>query len=181
MKNKTIVVALLLLSSAALSQNTVFRLHPVVGDTIDQTEKSAYLLFSQLVDSSFKEGWIGQTGTSFVLHACLTSGTVTLPLDTATLAEYKSHVEKLSAYYASLAESSTDDAARSLAVKDPSSSGEKRGYQLTDEMWNKIKKDANRHAQLSHSADIQGLTGRAKEDYINTAGQIDIRIDAGKK
>lgn len=170
---------LLLTAIFATAQQKPVVLHPVVGDTIDRTEKTAYLLFPQFADSVFGYAWIEDMGGNFVLHARLTDHVILVPFDTLQMAEYRMHVEKLSAWYASQAQDLPADSTISLVVK--KRAGEKQNYELTEEMWRKIKKEANHYAELSHQADMQGLSGRAREDYINTSGTTEIRFDAGKK
>lgn len=179
-KNLKLLLASLLFSFCVQAQPVI--LHPVVGDTIDLTEKRAYLLFPQFADSTFQYAWIEEKTGTFNLHACLKGGTVTSVMDTVEMDEFKMHIEKLSVYYASQGKpDSTTNKSGSIVIKNKPSGDDKRSYDLTPEMLDKIKREARRYAALNHEAQMQGLTGRAKDDYINTAGHMEITIEAGKK
>jgi len=175
----------LLFSSIVCSlsiQAQIVILHPVVGDTIDLTEKKAYLLFPQFADTIFHQAWIEKRDGILDLHTNLKGEIIVNVIDSIEIAEFKMHIEKLSAYYASQGQSdSIYGLPGSLIIRNKTAIGERKSYELSPEMMDKIKRDARRYAELNHEAQMQGLTGRAKEDFINTAGHMEIRIEPHKK
>lgn len=182
MKSKKLMLLLTSVVYSLSFQAQTIILHPVVGDTIDLTEKKAYLLFPQFADSSFQHAWIEKKDGIMNLHSCLKGEIVTSVIDTLEMAECRMNIEKLSAFYASQGQTdSTTNLSGSIIIKNKTTVSEKRNYELSPEMMDKIKREARRYAELNHEAQMQGLNGRAKEDYINTAGHMEIRIETGKK
>lgn len=178
MKLFLLSAALILGSFLGWSQPELVRLHPVVGDTVDQSEKIAYLLFSEFPDSVFRAGWLERAGEGYNLHVVALTDTTCLRLDTLQFAQYRMHVEKLSVWYASK-EGNTEPVDQPSMIV--SEKREKLSYKLSSEVLARIRKEASHYSALSHQADMQGLTGRAREDYINTGGSIEIRIDGERK
>lgn len=179
--NRLKLIFSFIVCSLSIQAQTVI-LHPVVGDTIDLTEKKAYLLFPQFADSIFHQAWIEKKDGILNLHTTMKGEVIVSVIDTIEIAEFKMHIEKLSAYYASQGHSdSIYGTSGSIVIRNKTGTDEKRSYELSPEMMDKIKRDARRYAELNHEAQMQGLTGRAKEDFINTAGHMEIRIEPHKK
>lgn len=83
------------------SQNKIYVLHPLVGDTIDNKEKLNYFLFKNINDSDFKYGVITHTKDEYLIKVCTTNNSVsTIRIDSLELKQYVEKLDKVAAYYA---------------------------------------------------------------------------------
>ncbi len=55
---KLVFIALMFISFINLSSQNIVQLHPMVGDTINSTEKMVFYLFSEIKDGDFFQGII---------------------------------------------------------------------------------------------------------------------------
>lgn len=84
------------------SQDSIFRLHTAVGDTIDKHEKNDFDLFPEFKNSDFKFGIIYSNGETKNLKVYTQNDSATVKqLDPAKLAEYQSNIDKLLILYSS--------------------------------------------------------------------------------
>lgn len=57
-----------LLTIKGFTQNSVFVLNPLVGDTIHQKDKVEYYLFPEINDSIYRYGYIKQNGDIYTIY-----------------------------------------------------------------------------------------------------------------
>ena len=77
-----------------ISQDSLFILHPILGEVIDKNEKKDYLLFPEIADSIFNYGYIQHAGNKYCLNSYLLSDSLlSRIIDTAEIQQYKINVE----------------------------------------------------------------------------------------
>lgn len=89
---KIILLAFLLCTGFVFSysQNSIFRLHAAVGDTIDKKEKTDFDLFPELKNSDYKFGIIYSCGETKKLYVdTQTDSVIVQQLDSSIIAEYQ--------------------------------------------------------------------------------------------
>lgn len=82
------------------AQKIVYILHPLVGDTIDQSEKKKYYLFSEIADSVYQSGFIYQEKDKKFLDVVLADkSSYTFSVNDSLLEQYFLRIKKLNAFY----------------------------------------------------------------------------------
>lgn len=168
MNRSTILFITLILSLSGFSQEQLFVLHPVVGDTINQTEKMDYLLFPDIDHSDFKYGYIAQLTDGYFIHSFTWNDSViTRQLDPTEMKQYRDNIDKLSAYFSNKAKQDSVKNAQKLTLDLNSTSPQQFNGKIvgTDDeerimdqvrQTNRLKDDAERHKHVMEGNDIFG-------------------------
>ena len=83
-----------------LSQNTIYQLHELVGDTIDIQEKIAYHLFSEFSDAAYNYSYISQEGISFKLITHFTNDSIyTKTVNKKDMEGFSLRIQKFGEFY----------------------------------------------------------------------------------
>lgn len=102
MKKWSLILIIVALGVHCYSQDKLFVMHPLVGDTIDKTEKLNYFLFPQIVDSVFRYCTITHSGTNYIANVTTMHDAITTHLiDSAEMAQDIVRLNKLMEYHAS--------------------------------------------------------------------------------
>lgn len=101
MKRFVLLINLILLFGIQCkSQDSLFVLHPIVGEIIDRNEKIDYLLFPEINDSLFNYCQIKQVEEKFIVNSYFVSdSTVTILLNISDINQYQKNIDKLYDYY----------------------------------------------------------------------------------
>ena len=166
-------ILLLVVSNGISSQNTV-QLHPVVGDTISNSEKVAFYLFPEIEDSCFIEGVIFCQDSSFKVSVIEKhiSG-YELVIDSTLLNEYKQNIEKLIHYYSRIEVSDSINIKQSLLTNSLSNQNGPE-FRLNEEDKNQLVKESRRYLRKKDKAEDLGLWGKDKDLYIQGASNSNI-------
>ncbi|MGQ1785753.1 hypothetical protein [Saccharicrinis sp. GN24d3] len=167
MKKPALFLPIFLIGLVTYSQQ-LMQLHPIAGDTIDQTEKRLFYLFPEIPDSSYLQGVIFGDADKVTLSVSKISGEVYVSqLDSLSIADYQQNIEKLLVYYSLLDEKENED----LAINNDSI-GLSPTIEITAEMRRQIGKDARRYLRKKDRAEDYGLWGKDKEDFIKGAANV---------
>lgn len=100
MKQFIIILLGFIFSINCDAQESLFVLHPLVGDTIDKTEKMNYLLFPLIENVDFKYCYIIQSNDHYFLNSYTLSDSVSIrSIDTTEIKQYIVNLDKFSAYF----------------------------------------------------------------------------------
>lgn len=95
-----ILVIFFLGTQLSYSQQSVFKLHEFIGDTIDLNEKKDFDLFPELKNSDFKFGIVYSYGDTKKLNVYTQNDSMIVSsLDSVLIAKYQSNIEILLDYY----------------------------------------------------------------------------------
>ena len=98
----------IIFSINCFAQNNLISLHALVGDTINKSEKTKYMLFPEVSDPDFTYGYITRINNSFYLNYFDTNDSVTIkPIDPIEMNQYIDKLNKLSDYYSTLEKKDT--------------------------------------------------------------------------
>lgn len=101
MQKSILFLIAVLISLHCFSQESIYRLHPLVGDTIDQKEKFNYLLFKQINDADFNFGILTHSNDAYFLKVFSPSNSIsTVEIDTTELKQYIAKLDILQEYFA---------------------------------------------------------------------------------
>lgn len=165
-------ILLFVLAVGGFAQELV-QLHPIVGDTIDVTEKKVFYLFPEISDSSFVQGIIySQDSTYKISITEKGKSNYMLHADSVILNEYSRNIEKLALYYSQLAEVDSSNQ-KSLSTSNFSKQLNPE-FNLDAEERAKLVKDSRRYARKKDRAEDLGLWGIDKENYINSSSHSNI-------
>ena len=104
------------------SQDSLFVLHPIVGEIIDQNEKIDYLLFPEINDSLFSYCQIKQIEDDFLVVSYLISDSIiTIQLNISEINQYQKNIDKLYEYYSSQFEEDSLENLKVLILKEGNS------------------------------------------------------------
>ncbi len=96
----TVSVMLIFLWIPCKSQDSIYVVHKLVGDTIDKTEKLTYHLFPELKDSLFDYCYIVKKNGGYALQIRYQNDSnLVRKLDTNSFHEYWSNISKISEYH----------------------------------------------------------------------------------
>jgi hypothetical protein len=146
-----------------IAQDKLIVLHSVVGDTIDKREQQEFLLFSDILDLDFTTATIHCENAKYVMHINSASGLRILDIKEEDVVENSKHVDKLARYFKSLAEKKDS---LDIDLKTVYSWPKFQSELLNDAQKRKIAKDARRYFDLNQDAELLGLSGLDKENYI---------------
>ncbi len=164
---KRILIVTILMAwkiSTAFSQDTVYVLHPIIGELIDKQERKDYLLFTEFNDSSFYYCFVKYGNGKFYVTARFQKDSVEVEeVDLATLKQYHQNIEKLNQYYILKAKRNSSDRAdntRSYNDSKQVSSEELRKRIITPGTMNQINKEVIRDQRLKDDAERMNLWKR---------------------
>lgn len=150
------------------AQNHLFNLSPVVGDTIDRTEKLDYMLFPGINDSIFKYCYITQSANRYFVNTVTQNDSVFVQeVDLLKLKRYQENIEKLSEYYSNLEKQDSLKNAEKLTLMPKITNSHQVNNQLINQQdrkliidkvrqANRLQEDAERHQQVLDGNDIFG-------------------------
>lgn len=163
MKKKIYLLVFLFLQQSAFAQDKLVVLHPLVGDTIDRSERDVFLLFPEITNSDFISATIQSRTDKFYLHALSITGLDIVEIDSMTLRQSREHVEKLLKYFAYLDERENESLEIDTIVGNWISLEREL---LTAQQRKKIATDAREYFDSNQDAESLGLWGLEKENYI---------------
>jgi hypothetical protein len=100
MKRLTVLLIAIVISFQCFSQDHLFVLHSLVGDTINQNEKLNYLLFRDINDSDFKYCTIIHTKDGYFVHTRRIDDSVVIKqVDSTEIGEAIVKLDKVMEYY----------------------------------------------------------------------------------
>lgn len=168
-----------LISIHCHAQDSIYRLHPLLGDTIDQNEKFNYLLFKNIKETDFKYGIISHTRDTYFLKVYSPDNTVTtLEIDSTELKQYVAKLDMVQKYYAN--EGKKDTAHINLNPDKPSDNqfkelnkslmNEKSRDKIMKEVRtaNRINEDAERYKNRNDHSDLFSGSGHVEFPVIKT-------------
>lgn len=150
------------------AQNHLFILSPVVGDTIDRTEKLDYMLFPDVNDSTFKYCYITKSTNRYFVNTVTQSDSVFVQeVDSLRIKSYQENIEKLSEYYSNLEKQDSIKNAEKLTLMPQITNSHQVNNQLINQQdrkliidkvrqANRLQEDAERHQQVLDGNDIFG-------------------------
>jgi len=164
-----------------LAQNKIAQIHPVIGDTVSQSEKRLFLLFSDIPDSTYQFGHITfDNHESYFLISTKNNGDVLKQkIEREDIERYKQNVDKLLLYYAQMDTSFTNDNNSMLAeaiVSKSNRSINSDALKLSFEQRKILVKNARRYSDLKMEGMDSGLWGKDLENYIKTSGSWNIPV-----
>lgn len=158
----------IILSFHCYSQDHLFVLHPLVGDTIDRNEKLTYFLFPEINDSDFKFCTITHFKSDYSINVHSINESVTFKkLDSIEMRQAIVRLDKVMEYNANQEKSDSIKSAKILPsdFKDLSSTHLQHpilGSDLKETIYqevissDRIKGDAERHEQYMKGNDMFG-------------------------
>jgi hypothetical protein len=174
MKRFIILINLILsIGIQCRSQDSLFVLHPLVGDVIDRNEKIDYLLFPEINDSLFSYCQIKQVEERFFVISHLVSDSViTIQLNISEINQYNKNIDKLHEYYSSQPDEDTLINLKALILKEGNS------FQIIDITIDsdKLSNETRAEDRLRDDADRLRLQKQGSD-----AGGIYIDFDYIKK
>lgn len=184
MKPMKIVILSLLTITCTLSvfsQKTIVILYPLIGDTIEQSEKQTFLLFPELKDSLFEYGQIFFEDGKYTLYTFSKSGNKQMEVDSLKLQQYYINIEKLIAYHSYLENSDSLKTVPLVIVNQKDTCALEMDIEyLSPKLRKRLSKDSNRYQELKSKADEMGFWGINKDNYIHTSGYFEIMISKSK-
>ncbi len=163
------------------AQSKIAQLHPIIGDTISQSEKRLFLLFSQIPDSTYHFGQLMfDDKEGYMLISTMNNADVLKQeIDREEVEQYKANVDKLLAYYAQIDTSSVISDKNDLGLSLMSLNSNpvnKDALQLSSEQKKILVKNAIRYNYLKMEGIDNGLWGQDLDNYIKTSGSWDFPI-----
>jgi len=169
----SLILSFLFITNTAFSQEIV-QLHPVVGDTIGNSEKIAFYLFPEIADSSFIQGVIFFQHSTFKVNILEENKPdYTIDVDSTMLVEYNQNIEKLIQYYSKLQESDSLNQKQQL-LSNSSAIQMSPECKLNAEERKKLITESRRYLRKKDRAEDLGLWGKEKEDYIKSSSNTNI-------
>lgn len=151
MKRFIILISLILsLGIDCKSQESLFVLHPLVGEVIDRNEKIDYLLFPEINDSLFNYCQIKHVEDSyFVISHLVSDSVITIQLNNSEINQYNKNIDKLFDYYSSQPDEDTLINLKALILKEGNS------FQIVDITidYDKLSNEARTEDRLRDDAD----------------------------
>ena len=123
MKRFIILINLILsLGFQCKSQDSLFVLHPIIGEIIDRNEKIDYLLFPEIKDSIFNYCSIKHEGDKYFVNSHLVSDSINIiQLNISEINQYQKNIDKLYDYYSSQPEEDSISNLKILILKEGNS------------------------------------------------------------
>ena len=174
MNRLTLLLVASILYLNGFSQAQLFVLSPVVGDTIDKTEKMDYLLFRDINDSIFKYCYITFSPNQYFINTVTENDSVIISeIDSADIKSYQNNIGKLSEYYSNKAIQDSIKNAEKLTLDSKNLNPNQFKGQLVDEddkelildqvrQTQRLQDDAERHKRVLDGNDIFGDQVRAE-------------------
>ncbi|WP_321514720.1 hypothetical protein [Marinifilum fragile] len=180
MKNIFFIIVACCFTSLVNAQQKIICLHPILGDTIDLTEKNTYLLFPEIDSNGFQSGQVKMNGDQYYFEYTLNDKMNNDKVSIEKLKEYHTNVEKLLAYHLYMKNSKAKKS-ESIVTRDAQEELQMHFNAKYDDVSfrRKLKKDAMRYQELKKQAELKGYSGVDKENYIKTSGVL--IFDVSKK
>jgi len=161
-----LLVITLFLSGPGFSQH-IISLHPVIGDTITQSEAFDFYLFQDSAIGKFDYALIYKENNDRYRVMFYGDSISELIIDSLQVDEYAQNIEKLNQYLMS-----KNNGNRDLVVKQPDSLLIQSVdlNLMTPEKKKKMVKDARAYTLKKLMADEKCLIGSEREDFINYTG-----------
>jgi hypothetical protein len=170
MKKATMTFLLILsLMGSAVAQDSLFILHPVIGDIIDRYEKNNFNLFPEVSGSRFEYSYIKQDGNQYWLKSHLFPDSLVIrQLDTSEIRQLINHVNVMIATNPALTKTGKQDPgeeAKSVVVKTNEASQTSNTIiypndieSISDEATTnqRLKEDAERRNHVEQGTSIEG-------------------------
>ena len=171
MKQISLTIVVCCFTCLLNAQQKIICLHPILGDTIDLTEKNTYLLFPEIESEGFQSGQIKKSGEQYYFEYISENNLNKDEVSIVKLKEYHTNVEKLLAYYEYIKNSNSNES-NSIVKKDTQEELQIHFKAKYDDVSfrRKLKKDAMRYQALKKQAELKGYSGVDKENYIKTGG-----------
>lgn len=166
MKQFIIFIFGLIFSANCYAQDTLFVLHPLVGDTIDKMEKMNYFLFPSIKNDDFKYCYIIQSNDHFFVNSYTLSDSISIrQIDTTEIRQYIVNIDKFHAFYLNRAKNDSLKQAEKLDLNFNSINSTYNNNQLVGEQSkeriskevkrdNRIQADAVRASRIKQGSDI---------------------------
>ncbi len=174
MKSKLLLFIFLCTGYLSFSQDRIFVLHPFIGDTIDNNEKNKFLLFPEINDSYFRFGLIHLiSNKKYLLYSYSDYNSIPkiTEIDSLTIKEYARNIQKFIDYYTSLLKNPD-------LIQPPSSQKKQKNLNvnlnISPEFYKKLASEVDRYQSLKSAAELKGLWGKDKENYIKTGWYLTI-------
>lgn len=183
MKNLIILVFLCFIRFIpSYSQDSIFVLHPAVGDTIDKKEKIDFELFPEFKNSDFKFGIIFSIGEKKTLNVYTLSNSITTKeLDEAGIMEYRSNTEKLQEFYLSQNQKDTIQNKKILIDDFKNQTVINNKNMVSEEAMDKSSFEGRRQRSLRDRAIEAGLRNQKLTDAQNYGVYGEIKFKKKKK
>jgi len=167
-------ILFLFISHLSFSQDSIFVLHPFVGDTIDKFEKTKFLLFPEINDSSFCYGQIHYSDKKYLLYSYSENNTTPKidEIDSLTIKEYNRNIQKLLDYYTALIKTDTIHKPFNANMQNDLNVN----LNICPELRKKLTNEMFRYQFLKWHAEQRGLQGKEQENYIKTSGFLTIPV-----
>jgi hypothetical protein len=182
MKKLAFVISLMLFTGmVCLPQDSIYILHPVIGEIIDRNEKIDFNLFPEIATSKFEYSYIQQTGGTFWLNSHVYPDSLILQqLDTADIHQLARDIEKKAAANPGLIRTHTGKGEyRSVVVK-PADADQSSQKILYPEMIERIGSETISNERLKDDAENQKLW-RQGSNLDNNSMLIDFSYRKKKK
>ncbi|MCU4176578.1 hypothetical protein [Carboxylicivirga sp. N1Y90] len=165
---------ILLTLSKGISAQSIVQLHPVVGDTISNSEKVAFYLFPEITDTCFVRGVILHQDSAFKVSIVEKhKATYDLAIDSTMLQRYQQNIEKLTVYYSQL--QMTDSLGQKQALlSDDLSTKKGPEYRLNEEERKQLLRESKRYLRKKDKAEDLGIHGPDQDIYIQGASHSNI-------
>lgn len=182
MKKLAAVISLMLFAGmVCFSQDSIYILHPAIGEIIDRNEKIGFNLFPEIATSKFEYGCIQQTGGTFRLYSHLyPDSLIVQQLDTAEIHQLARDIEKMAAANPNLIKTNTVKGEyRSVVVK-PAEADQSNHKILYPETIESISSETISNERLKDDAENQKLW-RQGSNIDNNGMVIDFSYRKKKK
>jgi len=155
MKNFITLLFGLFIVFSSYSQNNLFVLHPLVGDTISKTEKIKFLLFPEIDNQNFLNGTITHSEEGYFLHYQTSGNKIdTKQISDSEISQYQVNLGKLDEYYSNLGKNdSIKGKAKSVMEIEGEKDGKINKSLINDETKNRISQEAIRDARMKEDAE----------------------------
>ncbi len=182
MKRFALVFSLMLfMGMICLSQDSIYILHPVIGEIIDRNEKTGFDLFPEIATSKFEYSYIRQTGETFRLISHLYPDSVVIrEIDTAEIHLLERDIEKMTAANPDLLKAKTGPGANRSVVVKPADTDPANNKILYPETIERISSESISDERLKDDAENQRLW-RQGSNLDNNGMVIDFSYRKKKK
>jgi hypothetical protein len=174
MKNVITLLIGLFVGFTSYSQDNLFVLHPLVGDTISQAEKIEFVLFPEINNEDFLSGTLTYSAEGYFLHYQTPGNAITTKqISDLDINQYRINLGKLDEYYSNLSKNdSTKSKVKSLVEIKSEQEGKLNKDLINDETKNKIVKEAIMDARMKE--DAEQLNQIKKGNDITGGGYIEL-------
>jgi hypothetical protein len=182
MKKLAVVISIMLFSGmVCLPQDSIYILHPAIGEIIDRYEKTGFNLFPEIATSKFEYSYIQQTGETFWLNSHVYPDSLIIQqLDTAEIHQLTREIEIMAAENPGLIKVHTGkESYRSVVVKPPETDQSSHKI-LYPETIERIGSETISNERLKDDAENQRLW-RQGSNMDNNSMVIDFSYRKKKK